>query len=601
MLNHVVTARRQAAHKTPKPRRAFGNATMLAALAALLLGSTQVQAQEDWRDAFSRLQQEIESLRADNESLREELGEMAGGEDGLAAQIGRLREDLGAVNPTQKLSQGKVLGGNGFADRMLWGGEWRTRADYRKNTTDLLDEVDDEGFRLDYRFNLGFGFQWGLKDQLENGGGETTITTWFEIQAAGRAANNTAESITSFQGASIGDFAARDNDLDFIRLYQAFIQVDNLLHIDGFGLKIGRQELKYGSGLILGTNEFYTGTVHDGLRFDLPMEYLGDGASISVFYTKQAASDGQFAAGLGNGSLISSQFRTSADEDELMGLYLSGVEPFDGLELDFYYVYFNARSFNGQNAPNNITSANDPLIDAFGSAPLGGRINTLGLWLRSDEIMDDQALYLSIESAYQIGTTENEQDLNAWLIEILADLRLDFASSGPQELRIHGGYYFAEGRDSGADAGFSPLFISRHDNQPVHGNGRYGPYSRFGNIDLIPQTNVHVFHAGLKFIDAESNWSVGLVYYYAVRHHTQSLNDALTTTLLGNVFTDERQFGHEVDLYAVHRVSQQIELFFNLSVFVPESDFVVQQSVGSFNKLSTDPAVGAYAQIQVRF
>ena len=135
----------------------------------------------------------------------------------------------------------------------------------------------------------------------------------------------------------------------------------------------------------------------------------------------------------------------------------------------------------------------------------------------------------------------------------------------------------------------------------MHGTGRYGPYSRFGNIDLIPATNVHVFHGGLKFIDSETDWTVGLVYYFAMRHHTQSINDPLTISLLGNVFTDERAFGHEVDVYAVHRVSQQIELFFNLSVFIPESDFVVQQSVNTFNKVGTDPAVGAYAQIQDRF
>ncbi|MEZ6195067.1 MAG: alginate export family protein [Planctomycetota bacterium] len=574
---------------------------MFVAVAVALSSATA--AGQGWEEAFNRLKAEVDQLREENQALRGEIEGMVGGEDGLAAQIGKIQADLGALNPGQNLWGGKVLrvGGSGFADAVIWGGEWRTRADYRFNASDLLDDVDDAGFRLDYRFNLGLGFVWGLRDGVEDGGNETRIKTWFEIQSAGRAANNTAESIASFQGASIGDFAARDNDLDFVRLYQAYILVENLLHIDGLQLKIGRQELKYGSKLIMGTNEFYTGTVHDAVRLDLPLPFLGDNASASVFYAKEAASDGQFPPGITTGSLLSAQFRASGDEDELFGLYVSDMEPLDGIALDFYYIYFNARSGNGVNVPNNITSANDPLIDAFGRATLGGRINTLGLWLRSDELVDNEGtLYTSIESAIQLGSSENDRDLTAWIIEVLVDWRLPFNTGDLKELRIHGGYYFAEGADAANDAGFSPLFISRHDNQPVH--GRYGAPSRFGNLDLIPQTNVHVFHAGLKYNDFESKWTVGLAYYYAVRQHTTGLDDPLTISLLGNIYTDQRQFGHEFDLYAVKQLSTQIELFFNVSLFLPATDFIIQQSNGgSFQEVDTDPAFGAYAQIQVRF
>lgn len=567
-------------------------------LFVLALLARPCSAQEEWKEAFDALLRQVEELRRENAELREEVTELKAEESStvLEEELALLREDLAASAPYRRLGTGPLFrrdGSTGFADRIIYGGEWRTRGDARVNTADLLGELDDEGFRLDYRFNFGVGFLWDVGSSDESGE-SAKVKTWIEFQAAGRAANNTVENLPAVAGSSIGDFATRDNELDVVRLYQAYLQLDDILGVPSLMLKAGRQELIYGSKLILGTNEFYTGTVHDAVRVDYRAEFLGD-ANLSFFYAKEAAADGQVQPGLATGGLLAARFRASGDEDELVGIHMSDSTLLDPVLMDAYYVYFNSRSAPDSTRPDNSTSANDPAIDAFGRTILSGHIHTFGVWLRSDQLVED--FFFSLETAYQLGDDEEGETLDALAIELLVEWNLPFMRD--ENLRLHGGYYFAEGPDSGVGLGFSPLFISRHDNEPVTG---HGAFSRFGNLDVIPVNNVHVFHVGVK-MNPDPSWTIGATWFYAVRNHSR---EQLTLNPIGNVFLDDRQLGHEIDLYAVHQVSRQIELFFNASLFLPVADFVIEQVFPTtpgdpFEKFDTDVAVGVYAQVQIRF
>ncbi len=574
---------------------------MLAVVAAMALGLGQAASAQQDMDRLQELIQQVESLVQDNAALNarvEEL-EQGGGEGGVASALAEIQEELGLRAPYGNLSNDVLLrpDGAGFVDHIVYGGEWRTRADYRHNTVDLLNDIDDDGFRLDFRFNLGLGFEWGVGAGGEDGGNKTKIRTWFEIQASGRAANNTAETIPSFAGVSIGDFSTRDNDLDQVRLYQAYISLEDIFSVPSLGLKIGRQEITLGSKLIMGTNEFYTGTVHDAIRLDYNVEALGN-ARATVFYAKEAASDGQFPPGIATGGLLASQFRASGDEDELVGVYFANSDLLDPVTVDVYYFYFNGRSAGSGIRPDNVTSASDPGIDAFGRSSIQGQNHTFGTWIRSDRLIDN--FFFSLEVAYQVGKDDLENDLDSLLIEFLVEYNLPFLNE--YAARVHAGYYFSEGPDSQSASGFSPLFISRHDNQPVHDG--HGAYGRFGNIDLIPATNIHVFHLGFKFSpDLDQKWTLGLTYLYAVRNHSR---ERFTTISAGNIFLDDRQLGHEVDLYAVYQASAQIEMFFNATVFIPHADFIIERSnppagENPFAKFNTSIAIGIFAQIQIRF
>lgn len=555
---------------------------------------------QDHEERIKKLEDLVQKLTTENQSLKTTVDELQtkvaeSGTDGLEAKI---QEVLAEGDPKTYITRTNILNrSGGVFDHMLFGGEWRTRVDYRNNTADLLDSVDDNGVRLDYRFNLGVGFSF--KDQTTESRHVPNVTTWFEVQAAGRGANNTAEDIPSGIATSVGEFSTRDNDLDLIRLYQAYVEFENMFNADGFNLKIGRQEIRLGSELLIGTNDFFTGTVHDSVRFDWQIESLT--GKWTAFYAKEAAADGQFVNGLSTGGLLTSRFRSSGDEDELAGIYYAKNKWLDPVYFDLYYMYFNARSGDSTTRPVNVTSPNDPAVDAFGLNTLGGQIHSLGTWFRGQDLITD-GLYLGLEFSYQLGHDEDHNGRDAMLIEFTSDYKLPVDDYNPH---IFFSYYFAEGADSNdrlAQNGFKPLFISRHNNDPVFDH-QYGPYSRFGNVDMIPSENVHVFQGGFKF-DPFEYWTMGVTYLFAMANHS---TNPFTLNPIGTVFLDDRGIGHEIDLWAKYSIGAYSDLFLNLSVFVPQSDFqilAIGENVATsynFTKYETDVAVGLFAQIQVRF
>ena len=595
---------------------------IVCAIGLLVFCASGLLAQTELEDQVERLQRALTRQGKTIEGLNTKLGDVVKEREALQRRIGVLEsaaESGSGENEAQSQLQASIerlldsqplsnatgaklfTTGEGIVDRIRWGGEWRTRGDWRINTSDLLSELDDEGFRLDYRFNLGIGFDLFSSSEMP-------LDVWFELQSAGRAANNTAEDLQSgISGVGVSDLATRENDLDIVRLYQAYIRVRNLFGVDQFDLKVGRQELRYGSELLLGTNDFFTGTVHDAVRLDFELRPDSTKiAQISLFYAKEAASDNQVTATLSSGGVLAGISRRSGDEDDMAGLYAKFGST-SKLPIDFYYVFFNARD-RGANPPFNVTSAIDPAADAFGSDILSGRFHTLGFWVRTNKGSDKEALipnlFLSLEFAYQIGDTADSNNefehFDGFVVDFAGEYEIPLGESmSAMRPRIYFGYYFAEGPDSDRRAGFSPLFISRHNNDPYRGG--QGPFSRLGNLDIIPSRNVHVFQAGFKFHPgAEStDWTLGMTYLYAAAHHSR---EALTVNALGNVFLEDRAIGHEIDVYASHTLSARTELFFNASVFIPESDFVVQSlSTGGQVSADTDVAFALYAHIQVRF
>lgn len=547
------------------------------------------RAQSDVNDRLSKLEKQVASLLSENAGLRakvdslEEAADAGGGEG----------SDL-----TQAIEDALSGGQFGFVSNpqgvsaLTVDGETRARLDFRSNTGDLRGDIDDDSLRLDFRFNLGFKFVMDKKDvDLP-----AKVTTYIELQAAGRGSNNTAEDIAAgIGGAGAGAFEARNNELDEVRLYQGWVLLEDILGTEGLSIKFGRQELVYGNGLLLGSNSFFTGFTHDAIRADYAIDSLS--GNISFFYTKQAATDGQVAPGLATGGLFTGRYRASGDEDEMLGVYTEfRPEGLDPVQFDLYWIYFNSRSAGTGVAPSNVTTSADPGIDSFGRAVIGGRHHTVGMWIRAEDLATE-GLFVSLEFAYQFGNDEADQDLDAWIVEFAAEYRPGFASNVNGAFYV--GYYFAEGPDGDESQGFTPLFNARHDNDPIRG---HGAYSRLGNIDFIPVQNVHVFQIGFK-LEPNPDWVVGLTYLFAALDESEN---PITFVPNGAVHVDDRALGHEVDLYARYQMTQQTVFFFNISVFIPEFDFFEEDpfaTAGSngFNKIDSDVAFGAYAQVRVTF
>ncbi len=553
------------------------------------LPDLNAQSGDGVKDRLADLENKVEVLLRENSDLRTKVSAMEADRsqsDSDAMIAGELERYVNALAYNQDFSVVRPPSG---VQEIYFRGEWRTRVDYRSNTGDLTDEIDDQGLRLDYKFNLGFGFI--LTPNATEEGSALFIETYFEVQAAGRASNNTAEDLASSIGAGAGGFEARGNELDEVQLYEAWIKLVNLFGVDDLTLKIGRQEIVYGSGLIMGSNDFFTGTVHDGLVVDIP---LGGGSTAHLFYAKEGAPDGLVNPGLATGGLLAGRFRASGDEDEILGIYTEiRNESLDPVEIDAYWVYFGAHEPNSNVSPINGTTSADPGIDSFGRAKIGGEFHTLGILLKSWDLLVD-GLYLSAEFAYQIGDDETGADINAMVFEFTTEYALPFMEESRG--RVFASYYFAEGPDGDSTQGFTPLFITRHKNSTSPGRG----FSRLGNIDFIPTQNVHVVQIGFKFEPAE-RWTAGVTYLTAFLNHS---SESVTVVQTGQVFVDDRHLGHEIDFFAEYLHNSQTQFFFNVSVFIPEFDYIFENPTSAatpFREVDSDLAFGAYAQVRVRF
>lgn len=114
---------------------------------------------------------------------------------------------------------------------------------------------------------------------------------------------------------------------DDVNLYQAYIQADKMWGTP-LRVRVGRQELKFGNGWLVGTNDtssFFTGLSFDALRLD----YITDEFSIAAWYANLAEGS-NLVGGAGNDGLID-------DDITFAGVYAS----YTGLEdisIDAYYM-----------------------------------------------------------------------------------------------------------------------------------------------------------------------------------------------------------------------------------------------------------------------
>jgi hypothetical protein len=125
-----------------------------------------------------------------------------------------------------------------------------------KNTEDSIPGSDDAFSFFPYRFR--FGVNGELADNVQ---------AVLDIQNFGSFGNEDPNQ--SFMFPPFQNFDGDGNNSGFrsseTAIYQAIIKLNNIGG-SAISLSLGRQESPFGTGLILGNEDFYNGTVFDGVR-----------------------------------------------------------------------------------------------------------------------------------------------------------------------------------------------------------------------------------------------------------------------------------------------------------------------------------------------
>jgi len=594
--------------------------------AALLLASLAVTL----TPSLVVAQPEVERLKAEVAELKRLLAQQR---KDFEAQIGKLErrvdEDLAESIRSQLSDQVEEIvadkskfymrprGGRGDADitpsvfralegGLIFSGLFRSRFEYRAHNVDLNASnsgLDDEGTRFNGRFRLGFGAV------MLNPSNETDlkVTALTEFQAVGTFSNNTYFSFAGPGGVPLPtEFTIFKEPFEQVGIYQGYMAFDRILAPELY-MRVGRQEVIMpqaegnSSEFIFGNNSFYDGTVHDGLL----VTWSQSSFSLSGFYFKEAQSDSELAV-----TVPGDDF----DEDWLAGLYSSwSPDGTNSTTVDAYALFFDGRSnFTDSFVTRTTASAFDGAL----TPAILGHFWTLGarvFWSQIDAL--GGLLQFNAEAAFQTGNNGvdplasgglDEQDIRGWATELLVNWWVDPDNEEGWQPIVSLSYYYAEGGEENDNTGngfpnsrigFQPLFINRHFDRPAIERGDYDqPYfaggGRYGNMDLIPLTNIHAIKAAVT-VAPQENLEIGLAGVMAITADDEGWGTGV--------------FGYELDLFAVYDYNEWIRFSSNFSVFFPGKtaddmvDYYFFSPSGVDGEAGDDLAFAFYLQALIAF
>lgn len=226
---------------------------------------------------------------------------------------------------------------------------------------------------------------------------------------------------------------------DDVEVYQAYVEAKEMWGTP-LRLRVGRQELSFGSEWLVGTND--TSWFFPGLSFDaIRLTYATDMFSVDAFAAKLAESMGDFGE----------------DDVDLYGIYGSYLG-FEDIVIDAYWLYVR----------------DDTAFDAD--------LHTIGL--RGAGTVG--AFDFEAEAAYQFGDIDsfNDLDFSAWACNLEAGYTFDMS----YQPRVYAGFAYLEGADND-DLAFNRLFS----------NWEYSEFIE--NTDL---SNAFVYRLGGSIMPTES-------------------------------------------------------------------------------------------------
>ncbi|MBI1853074.1 MAG: alginate export family protein [Planctomycetes bacterium] len=402
----------------------------------------------------------------------------------------------------------------------------RTRGEYNNNLTDFNHRNDDELTFGSYRFRLGVGAN--VTDDL---------SIYLETQAAGFAGDQPPGSGNS----------NTSNDLD---PYQGFIRWNNFLDDKDTYAKVGRQEMVYGSEMLVGDRDFGFGQSFDGVRITRD----NNDYEASIWAVRVVENDVP--------ALAASGF--AHDENvNFYGAYYTAKTLVDNGKLDLYWMWL--ADHDSTPDPSLLRREDDR--------------HTFGARLAGD--VGDGFDY-NAEFAFQVGdgtdingrsrNINHANGLEAWLGYTFKDadwrpwIAAKYArASGDSNPNDHN------------DESFNPLFQDNH--------------GRYGFADLFNFSNLQVLGL-MATVDPCDKWTLGANYYYFLADEAKDATNPLGVSAGAG---SSRGIGEEVDLYANYKVAKHVSLGLNYSHLFTHK--YIDNQIGRIS----DGADRAYVNFDVHF
>ena len=311
-------------------------------------------------------------------------------------------------------------------------------------------------------------------------------------------------------GSSIVGVPLSLGDEDGFSLYQGYILIEDVADTEGLSLKIGRQELAYGTEFILGNNDFGPGLSYDAVA----AIYEQDDWRVDLLWAKLAEGRTQW----GN--------EDDADVD-LYGIYSTFMGMEDNV-IDAYFLFMRAadvRTTWQQPRPAGAGLDDDPIELFTTGARVGG-------------VYD--AVDYNLEGVFQFGDNGWDGDYEGWAI----DAGVGYTFDVDMNPRIGFNYTFSSGDDDENDDDVETFLAPFSDN-----------YHRYGYMDLFGLGNMNVFKWSATAEPAEKI-GVGLhaLHFLAVEHE----DGIAPFGGAGGATANSDTIGTELDLVANYAYSEDL-------------------------------------------
>ena len=458
-----------------------------------------------------------------------------------------------------------VFAQDGDADkRFQVTGDIRMRYERLENYFDFQDSEDDISGSDDAFSFFPYRFRVGVMGVLAD-----NVQAVLDIQNVGSFGHENPNQ--SFFFPPFQNFDGDGNSSGFrsseTSIYQAIVKLNNIGGAP-ISVSLGRQESAFGTGLILGNEDYYNGTVFDGVHatWSLPSWELA-----GMYY--QIAERNDF---------VNSSFSGFGADDQTLWGFVGSFHPVIGetkTHIDGYVFDMQER------------------LEAVGRPDWW----TVGAhWWRTADTkadVEDLPLDWNLELAWQTGggtdpITGGDFDLGGHIFETSAGW--NFASDRHHQ-RIHAAMIWESGDDDITDSdfdGWNRLFPEMH--------GRYGDVDFMSSIAFGPFSGVPsgIWATSLGYsIDCNDGRHKFYANVFWFKPAEDSIRISPTETF------EVEDFGAEIDASYDFHYSKHVTLNVGVGYFMPEEEFGDLLGFVDPNTLdpSDDPVTRVTAGARVRF
>jgi len=301
----------------------------------------------------------------------------------------------------------------------------------------------------------------------------------------------------------IGQLGTEDEQ---VNVYQAYIQANDMLGYP-VSMKVGRQEMSYGTELLIGDLDFF----QYGLSFDaVKLMYADQDLAIDMWWSKLVE------------NITGPAWNPETDCDtDFYGIYgtYSGVED---MVIDAYLLYLR-QAANWSNG----------FVETDGQYTLGARVAGLLAWIEGMEY--------NVEAAYQFGEDGMDNDYDAWMVDLL----LSYAIEAEYDPTVFFGYTFSTG-DGDPDDNDNETFMFPFTDY----------HSRWGYADLVGLGNLNVFKLGMTACPAE-DWLLATQIVWMLTHEEEQIPPSLGGGYTNA--TNDDSIGQEFDISMVYNYTEDLQ------------------------------------------